>query len=65
MSWLGATYTIPASVITSTREALLIAGREEMEAVVLWIGQRQGEHVEIVARSTIPEPSFLPTATSP
>lgn len=48
MSWLGATYAIPALVMTSTREALLIAGREELEAVVLWIGQRQGEHVEIV-----------------
>lgn len=48
MSWLGATYTIPASVITDTREVLLIAGREGLEGVVLWIGQRRGTHVEIL-----------------
>jgi len=49
MSWLGATYTIPASVITNTREVLLIAGREGLEGVVLWIGQRRGTHVEILS----------------
>lgn len=48
MSWLGATYTIPAAVITATREVLLIAGGEGLEGVVLWIGQRRGTHVEIL-----------------
>ena len=48
MSWLGATYAIPASVISNTREVLLIAGREGLEAVVLWIGRRGGAHVEIL-----------------
>lgn len=49
MSWLGATYTIPSSVITNSRETLLIAGREGLEGVVLWIGERHATHVEILS----------------
>lgn len=48
MSWLGATYAIPASVIRNTRDVLRVAGREELEGVVLWIGRRHGTHVEIL-----------------
>jgi hypothetical protein len=48
MTWVGCRYSIPAPVIDATTDALRAAGDERLEGVVLWIGQRQRQHVEIL-----------------
>jgi hypothetical protein len=58
MSVLGAHYSVPQRVLDATGDALRIAGEEELEGVVLWVGRPGDTFVDIVTELIPPQIAY-------